>query len=75
MMATTSLMMAEGLAVIDDDDQRYDLIRGELLRIAPAGAEHGEISLEFGALIRNHVVAHGSGKTYGAETGSLLARP
>ena len=74
MMATTRLMTAEDLAVIADDDQRYDLIRGELLCMAPAGAEHGEIALEFGSRIANHVVAHSLGKTYGAETGFLLAR-
>lgn len=71
---STTLMTAEELARLPDDGHRYDLIRGELICMAPAGGEHGEIASELGAELRDFVRAHKLGRTYGAETGFLLAR-
>ena len=73
-MATTRLMTAEDLWDLKDDGYRYDLIRGELIRMSPAGAPHGELSLRIGASILAHVNEHQLGKAYGAETGFILAR-
>ena len=72
-MATTKLVSAEDVWRMPDDGHRYDLIRGELIRMAPAGEEHGEIALEFGSEIRNFVRERQIGKVYAAETGFLLA--
>lgn len=73
-MATTKLMTAEDLYQLDDDEYRYDLIRGELIRMSPANAEHGGIAAEIGGELRAHVKTNRLGKTYAAETGFILAR-
>jgi Uma2 family endonuclease len=76
-MATTradpELMTAENLATLPDDDHRYDLIRGELLRVGPAGGEHGQIGMGIGARLWLHVTQHALGVVYAAETGFVLA--
>jgi Uma2 family endonuclease len=73
-MVTTKLMTAEELERLPDDEHRYDLIRGELLRMAPAGGEHGEIASHIDMRIAAFVYEHRLGKTYGAETGFYLQR-
>lgn len=57
-----------------DDQYRYDLIDGVLIRMSPAGAEHGEIGNAFGRHLGNFVAEHDLGKVYAAETGFLLAK-
>ncbi len=56
------------------DIGRCELVRGKLVMMNPTGHEHGWIALNLGGLIRNHVLAHGLGKAYAAETGFLLSR-
>lgn len=60
---------AEELLRMPDDGYRYELVRGELRKMAPAGSEHGHIAGEVLAELRNHVKANGLGRTYVAETG------
>ena len=74
MATTTHLVTADELWAMPDDGHRYDLIRGRLYRMSPAGGEHGGIGMEFGRLIANDVVARGLGKVFGAETGFYVAR-
>ena len=73
-MATMKPMTAEELACLEDDGYRYDLIDGELIRMAPAGRPHGRIAMTFGAHLWNFVHPRGLGEVYGAETGFILAR-
>lgn len=73
-MATTKLMTAEDLLQLEDDEHRYDLIRGELIRMSPANGEHGGIAAEILGELRAHVRTHRLGKTFAAETGFVLAR-
>lgn len=73
-MATTKLMTAEDLWQLEDDEHRYDLIRGELIRMSPANAEHGGIAAAIVGELRSHVRANRLGRTYAAETGFILAR-
>jgi Uma2 family endonuclease len=56
------------------DIGRCELLRGKLVMMNPTGHEHGRVTLNLGAPIRNHVLAHGLGKAYAAETGFLLSR-
>ena len=51
---------------------RYDLWDGEVVEMAPAGGDHGSVSLEIGYLIRHHARQHRLGRTYAAETGFVL---
>lgn len=68
-MATTHLLTAEDLLAMPDDGHRYELVRGELRKMPPAGHVHGEIALSVGAELRQYVKNHRLGKTYAAETG------
>ncbi len=72
-MVTTKLLTADDLWLMKDDGFRYELIRGELKRMAPGGAEHGAIGMEWGRRIANHVVDHKLGQTYSADTGFVIA--
>lgn len=67
------LMTAEELAD-HDDEQQYELLRGELLEMGPTGDEHGAIQFELARRLGNFIVEHRLGRGYGAETGFLLAR-
>lgn len=44
-MATSKLMTAEDLWQLEDDAYRYDLIRGELIRMSPATYRHGKLGM------------------------------
>lgn len=60
-MATTRLMTADDLDLLDDD-KKYELIDGELYEVPPANGEHGEVAHRIVILVdrfepsRNHVV-------------------
>src|SRR5262245_41778463 len=72
-MATTSLMTAEQLFELDLDGH-HDLIRGELISMAPAGARHGKIAASVAYFLRRHLESNPIGTAYGAETGFILTR-
>jgi Uma2 family endonuclease len=65
-------MTIDEFAAIDEPG-RFDLIRGELLRMAPTRGEHGEIASELARHIANHVADHGLGRVYIDETGFVLS--
>ena len=72
MVVQTQLMTADQLLALPDDGHRYELVRGELRKMPPAGFEHGELSLDIGASLSTYVKAHNLGKACGAETGFLI---
>lgn len=73
-MATTSrLITADELLHRRDDGFRYELVRGELKRMAPAGRKHGKIAHRFDLRLGQFVEAHNLGVVYAAETGFVLA--
>jgi Uma2 family endonuclease len=67
-------MTAEQLAALPDDGRRYELVRGELHMMSPAGHEHGRVAMRLGSLLEQHVRRHQLGTVYAAETGFLIAR-
>jgi Uma2 family endonuclease len=73
-MATTKLFTAADLEHLEDDGYRYDLIEGELYRMAPANFEHGGIAAAALAHLWNFVVPRGLGIVVAAETGFQLHR-
>jgi Uma2 family endonuclease len=73
-MATTKLFTAADLEHLEDDGYRYDLIEGELHRMAPANFEHGGIAAAALAHLWNFVVPRGLGVVVAAETGFQLHR-
>ncbi len=72
MVAQTQLMTADQLLALPDDGYRYELVRGELRKMPPAGAEHGELSVNVIFPLTQYVRAHNLGKLYTNDTGFLI---
>jgi Uma2 family endonuclease len=49
------LVTAEELEKFPDDDFRYELVEGRVLRMTPVGYVHGRIVMRFGSLLEQHV--------------------
>src|SRR5947208_1696360 len=56
------------------DIGRCELVKGEIVMMAPAGAEHGGVAMELAYRIKAFVDAHKLGKVYAAETGFTISR-
>lgn len=74
MLVETHFITAEELAQIPCEEGRLELVRGELLKMPPAGHEHGEIASSALFVLTRFVRQHQLGKTYAAETGFTLSR-
>ncbi len=70
----TKPMTADELLVMPDDGWRYELVKGELIRMAPAGFDHGVVAMNIGAALHNYVKRRNLGAVYAAETGFILTR-
>ncbi len=66
-------MTAEELLELPDDGFRYELVRGELRKMSPAGSEHGMIAAEILGSLYQHIKAHDLGRVFAAETGFKIA--
>ncbi len=64
----------ELLAMPDDGSRKYELVRGELLSMSPAGMRHGRISMRIAVSLLDHVNAQGLGAVFPADTGFILSR-
>ncbi len=67
-------MTADELQAMPDDGFRYELVKGELQRMAPTGFEHGIRTIELTTPLHSHVKAHKLGVVCAAETGFLLSQ-
>jgi Uma2 family endonuclease len=65
---------AEELLRMPDDEFRYELVRGELRKMTPAGNVHGRVVVRVTWPLAQHVEANDLGVVYAAETGFVLAR-
>lgn len=72
MSATIKEMTAEDLLRMPDDGFRYELVRGELRKMTPAGQRHGKIAATFTVSLAQHGTANKPGVVYAAETGFQL---
>ena len=72
-MATKAkLMTAEELLAMPDDGFRYELVRGELVKIAPAGRVHGKRGNRVNYSLSKQVYENNLGEVYLAESGFHL---
>ncbi len=75
MTTSKKLITADDLLALPDDGKRYELVRGELAEMPPAGDNHGfvgfKLVLRIGAFVEQHNLGHGRL----AETGFLIRRP
>src|SRR5437870_12275785 len=69
----TKQMTADELLAMQDDGFRYELVKGELIKMPPTGDEHGEVTVEVTTPLHLHVKKNNLGKVYAAETGFKLA--
>ena len=74
MVVQTRLITAEELERMPQSDAHVELVKGEIIKMTPAGHEHGEIALAIGSGLREFVRQHKLGKVYAAETGFILSR-
>jgi Uma2 family endonuclease len=70
---TTRLMTADELFMMPEDGFRYDLVKGELKKMSPAGSAHGVIIARLTIALGSYVEANDLGEVFGAETGFKLA--
>ncbi len=73
MSHAAQLLTAEQLQRLPDDDSKYELVQGRLIRMSPVGWPHGVIVIRFAAALLHHVEAHQLGAVV-AEVGFILAR-
>ncbi|MFM9887218.1 MAG: Uma2 family endonuclease [Burkholderiales bacterium] len=73
MSAVTDLVTADDLLKKRDDGFRYELVRGELRKMAPAGGPHGKVANRVNWRLTSHVEAHQLGVVFAAETGFRIA--
>lgn len=72
-MTTTDLITADELLQMKDDGFRCELVRGELIKMSPAGHQHGRIALNLTGPLFQYVKTHNLGAVYAAKTGFKLA--
>ena len=72
-ITTAQLLTAEDLWRLPNN-QRRELVKGELRIMAPAGFEHGVVIQRLSIRLGTHVEKRRLGVTVGAETGFLLSR-
>ena len=74
-MATKTLMTAEELyRHTEDEAKKWEIYRGELIRVSPSGGRHGELTINIGYKLKEFVKARKLGIVCGAETGFILSR-
>ena len=71
---TDQVTTAEQLAAMPDDGNRYELVKGVLHMMSPAGRRHGRVAARLNAWVTVHVDQRDLGETYAAETGFLIQR-
>jgi Uma2 family endonuclease len=73
MTTRTQPVTAEELLRKPDDGYRYELVKGELRKMVPAGSEHGYVAYRIALLLGQHVEEHKLGRVYAAETGFRIS--
>lgn len=70
----TRLLTAEDLWAMPEHGGHCELVKGELIEMPPAGAEHGATAFDLGVHLGNFVRTHRLGRVCAAKTGFILAR-
>ncbi|MBV8845132.1 MAG: Uma2 family endonuclease [Bryobacterales bacterium] len=72
-MTTKTLLTADELEQMPDDDSvQIELDEGELIRMPPAGEDHGYIEGRFFGRLLDFVIKHKLGRVYTGDTGFRL---
>jgi Uma2 family endonuclease len=73
MSTTLQCSTADELFAMPDDGFRYELVKGELRKMSPAGSEHGAIIINISVLLGQYVKSNKLGVCFAAETGFKIA--
>lgn len=58
-----------------DDDQQYELVRGEIVAMPPAGGKHSTIEMRLGARLLAYADEHAPGHVTTGDGGYILFQP
>lgn len=72
MTTELQLMTADELLTLPRGEFFYELVKGELIKMPPAGHYHGRISMNLAVRLDNFVRKNKLGAVYGADTGFKL---
>jgi Uma2 family endonuclease len=72
-MTTGAKMTADELLRMPDDGFRYELVRGELVKMPLACAQHGYVAMQVGGRLAQYVESNKLGTVYAAGTGFQIA--
>ncbi|MDT5293894.1 MAG: hypothetical protein QOJ76_774 [Acidobacteriota bacterium] len=73
MGTTLQRLTADELFAMPEDGFRYELVKGELKKMPPAGSEHGAIIFNLSILLGQHIKENNLGQGFGAETGFKIS--
>jgi Uma2 family endonuclease len=73
-LTATKAVTADELWAMPDDGWRYELVKGELIRMSPTGQEHGALTLNLAAPLHAYIKANKLGVLCGTDTGFVLSR-
>ena len=77
MSTAKTLLTADDLlqmSTVENKGRRLELVKGELVEMAPAGGRHGRVSMRAGSRLNTFVEQNDLGQVFAAETGFRLAR-
>jgi Uma2 family endonuclease len=69
-----TLLTAEEIWSLPENGNRYELVRGELVKMPPAAAEHGIVTGTLYLMLGGYIRTNGLGVTTIAESGYILSR-
>jgi len=72
MVVERILLRAEDLLNMPDDGFRYELVKGELVQMTPAGGQHGTVAGRLLTFLGHFILTHQLGEVMAAETGYKL---
>ena len=58
------LVTADELERMPDDNWRYELVRGRLIRMSPVAPRHGKVTMTLGSRLWHHVRTHQLGEVW-----------
>lgn len=74
MSTVTRLLTADDLWNMPDHGGHFELVKGELRPMSPAGYSHGRVTMQLAAPLHRFVRTHKLGDVVSAETGFIIAR-
>lgn len=75
MASRERLVTVEEFARIPDDDHRYELVEGRVIRMSPPGSRHAVLATRLASFLNQYVEEHGLGVVMSSGGFHLASRP